>query len=127
MKIIDVLCKIANGEEIKAKLKFKLGDIIISYYGINNYYHTPEYNIEYIDKGCTTHDFTLGMLIKCLNEEVEIIEEDKKIKRIQSNGEDLFSEYIGEWLHEEDNYTAYDELLMNKINEIVDYLNRENK
>ena len=75
MKIIDLLNKIANGEEIKAKLKFKLGDIIINYYGMNNYSHTPEYDIAYIDKGCTTHDFTLGTLIKCLNDEIEIIDE----------------------------------------------------
>ena len=81
MKIIELLNKIANGEEIKAKLKFKLGDIIINYYGMNNYSHTPEYDIAYIDKGCTTHDFTLGTLIKCLNDEVEIIEEDKKIDK----------------------------------------------
>ena len=79
MKIIDLLNKIANGEEIKAKLKFKLGDIIINYYGMNNYSRTPEYDIAYIDKGCTTHDFTLGTLIKSLNDEVEIIEEEKKI------------------------------------------------
>ena len=78
MKVIDLLNKIANGEEIKAKLKFKLGDIIITYYGTNNYYKTPEYNIEYIDKGCTTHDFNLGMIIKHLNDEIEIIEEEKK-------------------------------------------------
>lgn len=58
----------------------------------------------------------------------EIIEdttkEDKKIKRIQSNGETLYSEYIGEWLIHKERYTEYDELLMNKINEIIDKVNK---
>lgn len=58
-----------------------------------------------------------------LNDEVEILEEPKGIpKRIQSNGENLYSEYIGQWLINKENYTEYDELLMNKINELIDYL-----
>ena len=81
-----------------------------------------------------------------LNDEVEILEEPRDIEvcgslftkseydklahsekkkipeRIQSNGENLYSEYIGQWLVNKENYTEYDELLMNKINEIIDYL-----
>jgi hypothetical protein len=51
--------------------------------------------------------------------------EDKKIKRIQSCGDNLYSEYIGEWLVHKENYSEYDELLMNKINEIIDKINGE--
>ena len=108
MKVIDLLNKIANGEEIKAKLKFKLGDIIINYYGMNNYSRTPEYDIAYIDKGCTTHNFTLGTLIKSLNDEVEIIEEKKIPEKLNDD------EY---------EYNTTNEILFKlKINEIIDYL-----
>ena len=118
MKIIELLNKITNGEEVKAKLKFKLGDIIITYYGQDNYYHTPEYNIEYIDKGCTTHDFTLGMLIKSLNNEVEIIEEEKKIPEkleIYKSDDDTIT-----GLRESINVMFDD--TASKINSIIDYL-----
>ena len=112
--IIDLLNKIANGEEVPT-------------IWVNG--RKLRYNKEYtwfddVDDVCYSK---IGFDLDELNDEVEIIEEDKKIKRIQSNGADLFSEYIGEWLHDKDNYTAYDELLMNKINEIIDYINKENK
>jgi DNA repair exonuclease SbcCD ATPase subunit len=116
MKIIDLLNKIANGEEVKAKLKFKLGDIIITYYGQDNYYHTPEYNIEYIDKECITHDFTLGMLIKSLNDEVEILEEEKKIPE---KLKDIIKDGC---IEAPDNF-----ILMDKINEIIDYYKKDNE
>ena len=114
MKVIDILNKIANGEEapkkiIWNKLVYELKDGI------------------YFDYCGETLIGSLNFDGTNLNDEVEIIEEDKKIKRIQSHGADLFSASIGEWLHDKDNYTAYDELLMNKINEIIDYLNKENK
>ena len=95
MKVIELLNKIANGDkEIKDKYELK----------INTYLHC-----HYVPE--------------CLNDEVEIIEEDKKIKRIQSCGDNLYSEYIGQWLVNKENYTEYDELLMNKINEIIDKIN----
>ena len=68
MKIIDLLNKIANAEEVKAKLKFKLGDIIITYYGQDNYYHTPEYNIEYITTEFQRFLKIFSGLIRCWSE-----------------------------------------------------------
>ena len=117
MKIIDLLNKIANGEEVKAKLKFKLGDVIITYYGNDNYYKIPEYKIEYVDKGCTTHEFTFGTIIKCLNDEVEIIEENNII--------DEFEDWLGkqrirnsEW----DNFVIKDARLGIPITYLLDKL-----
>ena len=121
MKIIDLLNKIANGEAPKTIL---YENETYWYDGRENNYYTyiardlDDEDIEYLFYG----DNTLDML----NDEVEIIEEDKKIKRIQSCGDNLYSEYTGQYLVNKENYTEYDELLMNKINEIIDYL-EENK
>jgi hypothetical protein len=123
MKIIDLLNKIANGEEVKAKLKFKLGDIIITYYGQDNYYHTPEYNIEYIDKECITHDFTLEMLIKSLNDEVEIIEEEKKIpEKLKWNEKSQHNVVADNTKKTLEHLLSRSEQLKKSINEIIDYL-----
>ena len=119
MKIIDLLNKIANGD-IPKKIKYK--NHIYEYY--NGDYR------EQIDGAYDSNWLFANEIIDLtnLNEEIEILEEPKGIpKRIQSNGENLYSEYIGQWLINKENYTEYDELLMNKINEIIDYLESENK
>lgn len=128
MKVIDLLNKIANGEEAPKKIKFDTRTYL--FLDSNQYYDEEALNDEetYINKfgDDYTANFPKGYTFKILNDEVEIVEEDKKIKRIQSNGESLYSEYIGQWLVNTENYSEYDELLMNKINEIIDYL-EENK
>lgn len=117
MKVIDLLNKIANGEEVPKKVKYK-----------THYWEYKEEVKDYKDDeddyvfSCSNYDITA-----MLDNEVEIIEEDKKIKRIQSCGDNLYSEYIGQWLANKENYTEYDELLMNKINEIIDYINKGDK
>ena len=114
MKVIDLLNKIANGEKCKAKLSFKLGDVIINYYGYDNYYKTPEYKIEYIDKGCTTHDISFGTLIKSLNNEIEIIEEAKDIEKLELVS---YEEFKTMTPAERYNVTAIE---YDKINELID-------
>lgn len=58
---------------------------------------------------------------------VEIIEEKKIPEKIQTIGSKWYSDYIESYIDEEDKYSCYDELLMNKINEILDYLERKEK
>ena len=112
MKIIDLLNKIANGEEVPKKIKYR--DWLYEFEKDCN-----DYFCIYDSLLCRENDDVRQFL----NDEVEILEEPKGIpKRIQSNGENLYSEYIGQWLINKENYTEYDELLMNKINEIIDYL-----
>jgi len=113
MKIIYLLNKKENGEEMPKKIKYK-NDIYeyedYDYFSVNRGYFFDKYNVS-------------GML----NEEVEIIEEDKKIEKIKSNGAEFYSEYIGIWISKEET-TAYCEYLMNKINELIDKINSmENK
>lgn len=69
MKIIDLLNKIANGEEVPKKIK---------YYDIEYKYDGKFY---YTDCGFSMYRsmYTEG---NCLTDEVEIIEEDKKIEYV---------------------------------------------
>ena len=96
MKVIDLLNKIANGEEVPKKIKYK------SF--ILERTKSSEVKRLYVDEQgmffpeCYSFD---------LNDEVEIIEEDKKIEKLNIY-----------------NYTEHD--IMTKINEIIDYL-EENK
>jgi len=91
MRIIDLLNKIAKGEKIN---KFK-------YYGGTYIYdkETQKYWYE---------DMWFDLDFSNLNDEVEIIEEDKKIKKIEPT-----------------NYCT--DILREKINEIIDYLDSEDK
>ena len=57
-----------------------------------------------------------------LNEDVEIIEETKKIEKIKSNGDEFYSDYIDTWISK-NKTDAYCEFLMNKINELIDEIN----
>ena len=114
MKVIDLLNKIANGEEVPKKIKWGEFELEWEELGFHDY--------KFLGTG--NHLLFQGFATSVLNDEVEIIEE-KKIKRLQSCGDNLYSEYIGQWLVNKENYTEYDELLMNKINEIIDYINKE--
>ena len=112
MKVIDLLNKIANGEEVPNHIRYD---------GIDLYYNKKNNCYDLIMSNVIEEFYTFSY--SDLNNKVEILEEPKGIpKRIQSNGENLYSEYIGQWLINKENYTEYDELLMNKINEILDYL-----
>ena len=144
MKVIDLYNKIANDDDFK-KIKFIFNDYTYTWNDDKQDYDSE--NTGHLKTGILGY---LRFSKDQLNREIEIIEdkpkediptsklyknnklqydltpkEDKKIKRIQSNGESLYSEYIGEWLIHKERYTEYDELLMNKINEIIDKINGE--
>ena len=99
MKIIDLLNKIANGEEVPKKIKYN-----------NKIWNYKEGIMEYIsDDTC----FTLSNFeFDELNKEIEIIEEEKKIpEKIQKDDfEGINEEEPKLWI------------AIRKINEIIDYL-----
>lgn len=112
MKVIDLLNKIANGEEVPKKIKSYQGQIYL-------YEDGGEYVC--IETQDLLFDFpAFRQLGDYLNDEVETIEEDKKIKTIDC------------WYSMEDiknNPELYNIMfveLKDKINEIIDYL-EENK
>jgi len=99
MKIIDLLNKIANGEDKPKKIKY---DNRIWTYDICN----KDYNeMECGFYGLFTNYFDEA-INECLNDEVEILEEEKKIP------EKLNKQHF----HNRQRQLA------NKINEIIDYL-----
>ena len=68
---------------------------------------------------------------KCLNDEVEIIEEDKKIEKLETYKEIDDEEHYANILKVSKNgeYEINEALsvVVDKINEIIDYINKEDK
>ena len=115
MKVIDLLNKIANGEEVPRKIKSYQGQIYL-------YEDDGEYVC--LETQDLLFDFPgFRQLGDYLNDEVEIIEEDKKIEKMiplnnVSGASDLVALSTMQW---ENNLK-----IERKINEIIDYL-EENK
>ena len=76
------------------------------------YFYYDKYLFEYKFADC----------VNFLEDEVEIIEEPKKIEKIKSNGDEFYSDYIETWISK-NKTNAYCEFLMNKINELIDEIN----
>lgn len=108
MKVIDLLNKIANGEDIPKKIK--IDNKILN---LEN-----EKGIKYrFENSCGTLNWDYYIELKRLNDEIEIVEEAKKIEMlpILKDGE-IFQTNLAI------NQTR------RKLNEIIDYINdKENK
>ena len=111
-KIIDLLIKIANGEKIPKKIKYM--DSIWEYCKNGT---TQDYINDY---GNCLMEFV--PIIKVgLNDEVEIIEESKKIEKIkQLNNVGGCKELI----ELEDKQQLNNHILKDKINELIDEINK---
>ena len=129
MKIIDLLNKIANGEEVPKKIKYDK-----NIYALNKYENYENVDIvgSYIN-----WDY---VVFNCLNEEVEIIEEEPRDIEVcgswftKSEYDKLFCfeeekkipEKLGEIAYVDEEYaypwTKGEIKLKDKINEIIDYL-----
>ena len=111
MKIIDLLNKIANGEEVPSKIMYQ--DKIYYMVG-NNDYENYEYDEE------PTLMYAIGNTHN-INDDIEIIEdiskEDKKIEKIDF---DLLQSFEDD----DDKYISI-EAICKKIDEIIDYINKE--
>ena len=108
MKVIDLLNKIANGEEVPKKIR----------YGSANYkYDVYDYFQEDKDNGDAPLSYWIDFDKKDLNDEVEIIEDTpKKDKKIKKIGKDkIYNNSIVE----------NEFILQTKIDEIIDRLNGE--
>ena len=97
IKIITLFNKIANNEKVPKKIKFR-GE---------TYYYSDADKFYYQNGFSMYRDFYWGG--NCLNDEVEIIEEEKKIEKIN------YEEHIG---------IDLSEAVCNKINELVDEINK---
>lgn len=96
IKIIDLLNKIANNEEVPKKIK----------YGKDTYIHIDNYCYYCEDTNLILSDRIFAEYSK-LNDEVEIIEEPKKIEKLKEK----YTSQVGKLE------------LANKINELIDAVN----
>lgn len=105
MKIIDLLNKIANGEEVPKTIK--LDNYVFEFNKTYEQYHNKyETNLlEHIS------DYNYSGL----NDEVEIIEEEKEIERLNLDTNELKGK---------ETVRAIDYLLESKINELIDELKK---
>ena len=103
MKVIDLLNKIANGEEIPKKFIYR----DYTYYLQSGMCHRCD------EKGTI---FEEDYVLENLNDEIEIIEGDKKIEKIK--------EVVN--MKNRDNMVNLNiQILFSKINEIIEVINNE--
>ena len=117
MKIIDLLNKIANDEEIPKKIKFN--NYIYAYHDKEHGYCRHNYDCTYICMNAEYHLFDI------LNDEIEIIEEDNN--KIEHFGwctiiDHNFKEKKKKQIEMETDIQN----LGRKLNEIIDKLNGDN-
>lgn len=111
IRVIDLLNKIANGEEVPKKFKYR------------------NYNFIYLDgdySNLDTHEYfsECYLFIDNLTDEIELIEEDKEIEEIKSHyvlGLDESLERVIEW--QKENNKIYED----KINELIKAVNEIKK
>lgn len=109
--LYDLLGMVKNGKQPKA---IKINGHYYVYDELeNDYCEGMGYDYNYLFKN-TSND--------SLNDEVEILEEPKGIpEKIKSNGKEFYCDNIDSWIDKEKT-SAYCEYLMNKYNDLIDYL-----
>ena len=123
IKIIDLLAKIANNEEIPKKIL--LNGIVFEYQG-DDYLYKDEDKKEYwlFSAGYTDKYMWLENFLKA---EVEIIEEPKKIKRLETykekEGEDYFANILKLSPNSECEIDEALSTTIDKLNELIDEIN----
>ena len=108
IKIIDLLNKIANNEEVPKKIKW--GDYELEWEELG--YH----DYKFLDT--VNHLLFQGFATSVLNDEVEILEETKKIEKI-ARCDSIKMTHYGELYKPTENQ----EILRIKVNELIDEIN----
>lgn len=113
MKIIDLLNKIAKREKLPEEIKVIGG----TYYLCENDQSGCCYFSEKPGYGGVKLSFDTSVM----NEEVEIIEEDKKIENLEYYDNSIM------WCMNGREITDNEKDIIDKINEIIDYINKGEK
>ena len=121
MKIIDLLNKIANGEEVPIEIEFNNTRYIFNNYC--NQYYEKEKGTYFSNKLTFENSIELKFYGDYLNDEVKIIEENKPIEELKIEIKDTKNKLLGNSGTE---YTirVIDKILINKINELVKEVNK---
>lgn len=118
MKIIDLLNKIANEEDVPKKIKY-----LTTTYTLRR---NKNYYAEDSDSNYSSGLYYQIIGGHRLNDEVEIIEEDKKIEEIDLS-EWAEITYQEDWEMLTKDFNRNCNLFVNKISEIINYINKEEK
>lgn len=119
MKIIDLLVKISQGEKMPKKIKYE-GYVWEYDKGAKDYYRN-DIDEEYIYLFQELFKKETGFFI---NNEVEIIEENKKIEKIKILIDDINTEYVANDKGEKLSYSKSDLMFADRINELIDEVNK---
>lgn len=114
MKIIDLIIKLANKEEMPKKIIYN--NVTLEYDEKNEDYYS------YYDRGLFEYLFECDL--QFLNNEVEIIEEDKEIEKIEivNNGNmNAYAIYSADGV--KCALTKHSKVMCDKINELIDKVN----
>ena len=122
MKIIDLLLKMANGEKLPKKIKYR--DNIWEYISTVKGRGYQYYNTLYLEWETLQNQVYLE---ECLNDEVEIIDEPKKIKKLKTykekEGEDYFANILKLSPYSECKIDEALSTTIDKLNELIDAVN----
>lgn len=110
MKIIDLLVRINNDEEIPKKIRYEH-----EIFTFDNKTYVSE---DGEDLFCDSYNWFNDM-----NIEVEIIEEEKKIEKIIISMDDTSMPYVTNNKYQKLSYSDVDLLFASKINELIDVIN----
>lgn len=113
IRIIDLLNKIANGEEVPEKIELLSNNEIFNYDDEIGDYNGE--NGDYLFGEVITNIMNLQVF---LNDEVEIIKEDKKIEKISINDNGTIGFPNGQWAARN-----MDKAFAIKINKLIDKVN----
>ena len=108
MRVIDLLNKIANGEEVPSPIYH------------NNLYYDFE-DGDYFNQKTRNWLFNDSDIETILNDKVEVIEEDKKIEKMS----DFYEEQINKNGTMSEPFNKHELKIISKVNEIIDYINKE--
>lgn len=119
MKIIDLLVKISQGEKMPKKIKYE--GYVWEYDKVAKDYYRNDIDEEYIYLFQELFKKETGFFI---NNEVEIIEENKKIEKIKILIDDINTEYVANDKGEKLSYSKSDLMFADRINELIDEVNK---
>ena len=119
MKIIDLLVKISQGERMPKKIKYE--GYVWKYDKVAKDYYRNDIDEEYIYLFQDLFKKETGFFI---NNEVEIIEENKKIEKIKILIDDINTEYVANATGEKLSYLKSDLMFADRINELIDEVNK---
>ena len=117
IKIIELLNRIVNGEEVPEKIKWDNLIYVLKQDSIDGHFYYIRENTDYSVGNLFFSDLTMGDL----NDEVEIIEEDKTIKELQFDSDEKYIKTITGTTNKMRNI---DVTLATKINELVKEINK---